>query len=268
MSQNSKVVCDILGFVFNGVSSMLIGMAECEEAASGIRFEGLTQGFSPIHNFGFSTIMFVSELSPKIESGNPKKSVSAVPLTMSLRERSKIQISLEENGFEFPIIVHLPLASTVGIRFLNQILFPNICERKIAPFVNYGTCVEVSVVLYQYHLVKLLGQFYDRDLIASESGNIFFLGFFDVVDKLFAKCGTEKIDFVFVEEKLENPEFRLFLEGNFGKEKISVLKSSVLAVGAVIICCNLLKAVDDYKPWGDTEVLLSSLSYFLIFKVF
>ncbi|KAI8563670.1 hypothetical protein RHMOL_Rhmol03G0127300 [Rhododendron molle] len=156
-SQKSKVVCDILGFVFNGASSMLIGMAECKEAASGIRFEGLTQGFSPIHNFGFSTKGLVSEMIPKIESGNPKKSISAVPLTMSLRERSEIQ-------------------------------------------------------------------FYDRDLIASES-----------------------------EEKLEDTEFRLFLEGNFGKEKISVLKSSVLAIGAAIIGCNLLKAVDDYKPWGDTE---------------
>lgn len=68
-----------------------------------------------------------------------------------------------------------------------------------------------------------------------------------MVDKLFAQCGTEKIDFVFVEEKLENPEFRLFL-GHFGKEKISILKSSVLAVGAAIISCNLLKAIDDYKP--------------------
>lgn len=113
-----------------------------------------------------------------------------------------------------------------------------------------------------------MGQFYDRDLIASESGNISLLGFFDVVDKLFVKCGTEKIDFVFVEEKLENPEFRLFLEGNFGKENFLVLKSSVLAVGAAIISCNLLKAVDDYKPWGDTKVLLCPLSYFLIFKVF
>lgn len=241
---------------------MLIGMANCPKASSGIRFEGVNQGLSPVHDFHFST----TESIPKIKSEVPKKTVAAVPLTMSHRKRHKIWRKLADHEFDFPILIHLSLASAVGIRLLNQTLFPDISEQKVAMLVNYGTCLEVSLVEYRNYSVELLGQLFDRELIA-EDGNISLIGFFNLLDKVLAKSGIENIDFIFVEEKVENPELRLFLEANLVKEKISVFKSSVLAVGAAIICCKLLKAVDDTWPWGDTKVLLSPLTYFLILKV-
>lgn len=117
-----------------------------------------------------------------------------------------------------------------------------------------------------YQEVKLLGALYDNRLRrVAETSNQFFLDLKNLIRQLLfrSKISIENIDLVLTEEGYEEkPAFKEFFGNHFGKD-LMFFQPSIVAVGAAVLCCWLLKPVKDFNFWGDYEVLLYELTTYI-----